>query len=129
MQMVGERCMVTRVRPETDAAHKLEPGDQILQFVGYNVGRSGLHDIEYAFHVLSPSSIDKLSVQTPDGQRMAVTIHNTVRPLKHSLDINNQSDWGDLLLEEESDKNLSADRYVQTPQAFFCTIAPFQSSP
>jgi hypothetical protein len=129
MQIVGKRCLVTRVRPETDAAHKLKPGDQIVQFAGYNVGISDLHDIEYAFHVLSPSPVDRLSLQTPDGQRMDVTINNTVRPLKHSLDINNQSDWGDMVLEEESDEDLSADRYVETPQAFFWKMSQFQASP
>jgi hypothetical protein len=129
MQMVGERCMVIRVRPETDAAHKLKPGDQIVQFAGYNVGISDLHDIEYAFRLLSPSSVDKLSVQTPDGQRMAVTISNTVRPLKHSLDLNNQSDLGDLLLEIEADEDLSADRTVETPRAFFWKMSQFQASP
>jgi C-terminal processing protease CtpA/Prc len=129
MQMIGEKCLVTRVRPQTDAARKVQPGDQVAQFAGYNVGRQDLHDIEYAYHTLSPSSVDKLSIQTADGQRMTVTINNAVRPLKHSLDITNQSDIGDLLLDEEADEDLSRDRYVETPQAFFWKMSQFQDGP
>jgi len=60
---------------------------------------------------------------------MDVTIHNTVTPLKHSLDISNQSDLGDLLLQQESAEDLGRERYVETPQAFFWKMSQFQASP
>ena len=39
MEMVGDRCFVTMVKPKTDAFEKLHPGDEIAHFQGYTISR------------------------------------------------------------------------------------------
>ncbi len=56
LALVGDSCFVTRVRPGTDAASKLRPGDQVLKLDGYDVNRADFHDMQYYFLVLAPQS-------------------------------------------------------------------------
>lgn len=53
--MIGEKCFVTRIRPNGDAdTHGVKAGDQLLAINGYRIGRDNLHKIEYAFYVRRP---------------------------------------------------------------------------
>jgi len=53
--MVGDRCLITQVRPGTDAEAKgLRPGDEVLAVNGFGVGRDSLRKIEYVFKSLRP---------------------------------------------------------------------------
>src|SRR5215467_7587954 len=48
--MVGDKCLVLAVRPQTDAANKgLHPGDEILSINGYTPDRNNLWRINYVF--------------------------------------------------------------------------------
>jgi hypothetical protein len=42
MQMVGDACYITEIRPETDAAAKIHVGDQVVSLDGYGVNRKDL---------------------------------------------------------------------------------------
>ncbi len=67
MQMVGGRCFITEVRPGTDAASKIHPGDEVLKVDTYDVTRSGSLDLEYYLNVLSPQRDLDLLLRAPDG--------------------------------------------------------------
>src|SRR5437868_6212859 len=55
VQMIGDKCFVTRVRSGGDAAtHGVKPGDQLIAINGYRVNRDNLWKIEYAFNTLRP---------------------------------------------------------------------------
>ena len=56
MQIVGDDCYVTEVRPEADAAQKLHPGDQVLSLNGYAVGRKDLWQLEYYLGRIAPKT-------------------------------------------------------------------------
>lgn len=68
MQMIGDRCYATHVRPGSDAATKgLMPGDQILTVNGYTPTRDSFSRMHYLFWILRPQPGFRLSVRTPDG--------------------------------------------------------------
>jgi C-terminal processing protease CtpA/Prc len=66
MQMIGDDCFVTAVRPGTDAAAKgLKAGDQIVALEGRRPTRADLWKMEYVFYTLAPRTALRLSVASP----------------------------------------------------------------
>ncbi|MEX2269960.1 MAG: S41 family peptidase [Vicinamibacterales bacterium] len=67
MQMVGDACYVTAVKPGTDAAAKgLKPGDEVLQLDQFTPRRLDLWKLRYLLHTLSPRSRVRMMVRSPD---------------------------------------------------------------
>lgn len=104
MQMIGDDCFITQVRPKTDAAAKLHRGDQVLSLSGFKVDRTSFETMEYFFHVLSPAPAETLEVVSPDGKHRLETVRALIRPGKAVLDLSNGTDSDDylrLLLQDE----------------------------
>jgi C-terminal processing protease CtpA/Prc len=74
MQTIGEQCIVVRVRPETDAATKLRPGDEILAVNDYTPTPKNLHRIEYVLNVLRPQSKVDVIVRSAAGETRSIQI-------------------------------------------------------
>ncbi len=67
-QMIWSLCLVTRVRPGSDAEAKgLKPGAQILKINGTAPNRQDLWSIEYLDYVLNPQPDMRLEVEDPPG--------------------------------------------------------------
>jgi C-terminal processing protease CtpA/Prc len=77
LQMIGDRCYITEVRPQSDAEAKVHPGDEILSLNGYALGRQDLWQLWYSLNVLQPVSATKLKRRTPDGTIQEVSINAT----------------------------------------------------
>lgn len=72
LQMVGDKCIVTRVRPGGDAeSHGVKAGDQLLAINGYRLGRDNLWKIEFAFNVLRPLPQLTVTLRNSQGDRKA----------------------------------------------------------
>ena len=54
LKMIGDQCFITDVRPASDAAKKLRPGDQVLSLDGYTLNRNDLWQLEYYLYRLPP---------------------------------------------------------------------------
>jgi C-terminal processing protease CtpA/Prc len=67
-QTVGERCFMTRVRPQTDAATKVHPGDEVLAINGYTPRRANIVRIEYVLNVLRPQSKIDVTIRSVAGE-------------------------------------------------------------
>ena len=67
IQMVGDKCFVTRVRPKTDAAAKLHPGDQVIAYDGFNVERSSF-DMMQRYYSMNTMPGVILVLKSPDGK-------------------------------------------------------------
>jgi carboxyl-terminal processing protease len=88
IQMIGDRCFVTRVRPSGDAdVHGVKPGDQLLAINGYRIGRGNLHKIEYAFNVLRPLPQLTVTLRDPQGEERKALLEAKLRPRVHLQDL------------------------------------------
>ena len=97
VQMIGDKCFVTRVRPGGDAdIHGAKPGDRLLAINGYWIGRDNLWKIEFAFNVLRPLPQLVVTLQDPEGTERKVGLDAKLIDRAHlqNLDMNTiQNIW------------------------------------
>lgn len=75
MEMVGERCFVTHVKPDSDAAKKgLAPGDEVLAINEHPISRKDFWRIQYIYNVLRPQRGLLLNVTDVAGQQRSIEI-------------------------------------------------------
>lgn len=76
MQMIGDECMITSVKPESDAAKQgVEVGDQILLLGKFRPNRRDLWKMHYLIYKLDPNKTLELSIRKPDGTEKNLTIN------------------------------------------------------
>jgi C-terminal processing protease CtpA/Prc len=73
-QVIGERCLVTHVRPQTDAATKVRPGDEVLAVNDYKPARANIYRIGYVLNVLRPQSKIDVTVRSQTGDVRSIEI-------------------------------------------------------
>jgi C-terminal processing protease CtpA/Prc len=102
-QMIGDRCFVVRVRPDTDAFTKgLKAGDEVIAMAGYKPTRQNLWKLEYVFNALRPQPGLRLIVQSPGESQRQLDILANMRPLKNVVEF---TDIFDLIREGEDEDN------------------------
>jgi C-terminal processing protease CtpA/Prc len=112
-EMVGDKCYVTRVRPNTDAEAKgLKAGDQILTVNGYMPTREDSWKIDYLFRILRPQPSLRLQVLEPNGVQRQMDITAKIKKGVVLTDLNNESQFLTLLTDEESDEERMKARSV-----------------
>lgn len=74
IEMIGDRCFVTAVRPGTDAEGKTHVGDQVLHVDGYSVNRTDFMPLSYYLDSLAPQPASDLDLATPGGQKKEIRI-------------------------------------------------------
>ena len=52
LQMIGDRCFITAVRPNRDASEKLSAGDEVVTWQGFTPTRETLWTMSYVFNTL-----------------------------------------------------------------------------
>ncbi|HMH13281.1 MAG TPA: S41 family peptidase [Edaphobacter sp.] len=132
MEMVGDKCFVTRIRPGTDAATKLHVGDQVLALNGYNVNHEDFRNLQYFLAVLAPAQMEKLDLANPAGQQRQETINALIRPGKAVLDVSGARDDSDiwkLVREDEEENNLNRERLHETEDTLFWKMPEFFITP
>ncbi|MCY7377068.1 MAG: hypothetical protein LH472_14000 [Pyrinomonadaceae bacterium] len=87
MQMIGDKCFVTAVKPKSDAETKgLKVGDEILSVEGFRPTRKEMWKINYYYNVLSPRPGLNIKVKSPDEKEpRGLNIAAKVKPLKALL--------------------------------------------
>lgn len=89
MQLVGGQAVITGVRPGSDAAAKLHPGDAVVTLEGYAVNRQDWWQLNYAINYLEPRAGLHFKVRSPDGAiRQVVIKANIVRHSRLTAGLN-----------------------------------------
>ncbi len=94
MQMVGDKCFVTHVKEDSDAAAKgLKAGDQIARVDGVEPTREDWQKLQYALRILSPRSSLHLVVIRPGQQPQTLVVANKVTKRRVEYDLTTNDIW------------------------------------
>lgn len=124
MQMVGDRCFVTAIRPKSDASEKLKLGDEVLEIEGYRPTRGTLGKMEQYYHQFSPRLAMHFKVRSAEGQERAAEVTAKVQERKLVTDLTNDHDFRQYILELQTMGNLLRERYVEFSDAFMIWKMP-----
>jgi hypothetical protein len=116
MEMVGDACFVTHIRPGSDAASKLKVGDRVMLIDGFNINRESFHDMQYFFETLLPAPDLELVLQNPAGERRKEKVTAAFRTGKNVYDLSNGAsdfDYTKLILEDQNDDHLHRQRTAE----------------
>lgn len=116
IQIIGEACYVTHVRPETDAAKKLHLGDQVQSLDGFAVNRKDLWQLGYYLRQLAPKPATEFTLRSPSGDVRKEQVLTKYEPRKHLQDITTAAGLNDFMrlgLESEDQQHLLRQRYVE----------------
>lgn len=113
VQMVGDHCLVTHVRPQRDAATKgLVPGDEILAINGYAPMRDNLWKMNYVNYTLRPQPSIRLDVRSSSGSQRQLEVVAKMRAtgaqIKEPKDV-----WNDWRREDEDNYLLVKPHWVE----------------
>jgi C-terminal processing protease CtpA/Prc len=132
MEMVGDKCFVTRIRPGTDAATKLHVGDQVVGFDGFAVKRADFASMHYFLQILSPAPEQVLQIQSPTGEMRQVTVQSMLRTGKKILDFtgdNGSGDIWDMIRSDENDIHLNRERAYESGDVLIWKMPSFENDP
>jgi carboxyl-terminal processing protease len=112
--MVGQKCLVLRVRPQSDAEKKgIKPGDEVLTINGFTPGRDNLWKLDYSFNILRPQQALHISLLSPSGENKNVDLNAAMRQIPKVTDLTGQGIW-DYVRKLEYQEELGRMRYVET---------------
>lgn len=114
LQMIGDRCFVTAVRPDSAASEKLTPGDEVVAWEGNAPARDTLWKMTYAFNSLYSLPIQHLVVRGPEGAERKVEIAAREHQQKRVLDLTSgDGDIWQLMRDEENSEHMARQRTAE----------------
>ena len=127
MEMIGDKAYVTELRPDSDAATKLHPGDEILTLDRYRVSREDFEDLSYYLNTLSPQFAVNFDLRDPSGVARHVTVKTRMeaRPPYFDPGSDDDADFWLYTRQNESLERLLHDRWKEVGDALIWKIAGF----
>jgi C-terminal processing protease CtpA/Prc len=114
MQMIGDKCLVTAVKPGSDAEAKgLKAGDEVWTLNDFGPTRDNFWKMEYFFKALRPQPGMKLQIIKPDGKKDELMIAAKITERKRVMDLTTGGDIWDLIREDENAAHFYRQRYVE----------------
>lgn len=105
VQMIGDQCYVTQVRPGSDAEKKgVKPGEMVASIMGVQPSRENLFKLQMVLNVLRPQPVIRLVLRSPEGAERTLDLQAAVKPTRHEL--TNYSDWMDEVRSSERSMEL-----------------------
>jgi C-terminal processing protease CtpA/Prc len=127
MEMVGDGCYISRVRPGSDAEAKgVKRGDQVLAVNGYKPSRENLWKIDYTFRVLRPQPGLRLTIRNPEGQERLADVAAKFKQTSKMVDLTSpdaNNIW-DIIREDEAEQHLIRPRTTEMGDALMILKLP-----
>jgi C-terminal processing protease CtpA/Prc len=112
MQMVGDKCLVTAVKPGSDAEAKgLKEGDEIWTINDTGPTRDNFWKIQYYFKALRPQPGMRLTVRKPSGKEEDLVVLAKITERKRVMDLTG-GDIYQFIREEETAAHFNRQRYL-----------------
>ena len=122
MQLIGSRCLITSVKPKSDAEAKgLQVGDELLALNGYEPTRENMWKMKYTYYGLKPQPVMELVVQSPGGQPRELAIMAKVTLRKRLLQI---EDLMEYVWEADREAYFNRHRYYDDIEDIFIWKMP-----
>jgi len=129
MQMIGDKCYITAVKPRSDAEAKgLKEGDEVYTIDGFGPVRENLWKILYTYHALRPKPGVRMEVIKPNGQQQQIDVLAKVTQGKRVMDISGGGggvDLMDLIRKQESEDRLNRHIYYELEDALLWKMPAF----
>jgi len=110
-QAIGDKCLVTTVKPNSDAQAKgLRPGDEVLSIDGFTPTRENLWKLQYLYTALRPQPGMRLIVRSPEGKERQVDVMAQVTEGKGRVDLTSDADFWGLVREMQNEEHLHRHR-------------------
>jgi len=128
MEMVGDKCFITHIRPGTDAATKLHVGDQVLALNRFVMKRADFTNMRYFFQTLSPAPYETLDLLSPTGERRQVTIQALIQRGAKIVDLTEEgsADFWQLVRADEEMDHLNRERYYESGDLIVWKMPSFE---
>jgi C-terminal processing protease CtpA/Prc len=128
VEMVGDKCFVTQIRPGSDAEGKLHVGDEVLAFDGIAVKRETLAHTRYLMNVLWQPVTQGLVVRKLSGEIDREVVLPMTRNGKSRLIIGGSGvDLGDLRRESEDNEEINRARAFERGDALIWKMPSFSA--
>ena len=111
--LVGDLCFITQIRPDTDAATKLQIGDQVVLLDGFKVNREDFHDVQYFLKILTPRESEQLDLRSPAGERRRVSVNSEIKANGRITDTTTHTDYWEKVRRGEEENHATRSRMVQ----------------
>lgn len=116
MQMIGDKCFVSAVKPGSDAEAKgLSVGDQIYSIDGFEPSRETFWKLRYYYYSLRPKAGIRVVVLDTSGKQREVTAMAKVETGKLVKDVSGDRTGNDIfdeIRESENESRLRRNRLV-----------------
>ncbi len=128
MEMVGDRCFVTAIKPKSDAEVKgLKVGDEVWSIDGFQPTRENLWKIQYSYYTLKPRAGMRLVVKKPDGQERQLDVLARVQSGQRLKDLTDVTKWWKFIIEAEDEARLHRHRFYEQDDAVIWKMPGFDT--
>ncbi len=125
MQMVGDKCYVSAVKPGSDAEAKgLREGDVVRAVDGMVPTREDLWKIEYLLYGLRPQAGMRVVVERAGSPPRQLDVLAKVTELKRMTDLTDGNEVMKLIIEQQKASRLYRHRYVDIKDELFVWKMP-----
>jgi C-terminal processing protease CtpA/Prc len=128
LQMIGDRCFVTAVKPGSDAEAKgLKVGDEIYTVAGFGPTRENVWKMNYLFKTLRPQPGLRVELLNDDGSRRQLDVMAKVTQEKRVINLTGSdggNDIWDMVRNLENEAYMSRHRYYEMGDDHFIWKMP-----